>query len=128
MPPTAAALSADLYRLTGNLDRLDAQVPARYAQAIEAVLEHAQVTAAQVDVFIPHQTTVPALQNVCALVGIDPKRLWSAGVPRHGNIGAAGWIAGLAQARAEGMLTPGQTVLSASVGGGMSWGAALWTW
>ena len=44
---------------------------------------------------------------------------------RHANIGSAGWIVALAEARACGRLPPGTRVALAAVGGGLSWAAAL---
>lgn len=127
MPPSADALREGLYLLDGQLDALDALVPERYAQAIQAVLARAGRGPEAIDWFVPHQTTLPSLQKVCEGVGIAPERLWSRGIAAHGNIGAAGWMAALSGALERGDVRPGHRVLSASVGGGMSWGAALWT-
>jgi 3-oxoacyl-[acyl-carrier-protein] synthase-3 len=127
MPPNAADLARGAYALSGDQAGLEAELPTRYADAITRVLGHAQLAPGSLDWFIPHQTALPPLLAVCERAGIDPARLWSAGIARHANIGAAGWIAGLVGATEAGAATRGQTVLSASVGGGMSWGAALWT-
>lgn len=126
MPPNAADLAQGGYKLTGDMERFDAEIPKRYAQAIERVLEHAQISPAQIDWFIPNQTSLPALLKTCERARIDPARMWSRGIKAHANIGAAGWIAGLSGAIHARDIQPGQLVLSASVGGGMSWGAALW--
>lgn len=126
MPPNQADLERGAYKLTGDMERFDEEIPKRYAQAITRVLEHAQISPAQIDWFIPNQTSLPALLKACERAHIDPTRLWSRGISAHANIGAAGWIAGLSGAIRAGDIQPGQLVLSASVGGGMSWGAALW--
>ena len=39
--------------------------------------------------------------------------------------GSAGWLVALAEARAEGRIAAGAQALIASVGGGMSWAAAV---
>jgi len=127
MPPTPAALASGAYRLDGDPEGLGAQLPARYAQAIGRVLRHAGLTGEDIDLFVPQQAGAPLLAAVCAAAEIPAARLWLRGHAEHANIGAAGWIAGLVSAIDRGDARRGQTVLSASVGGGMSWGAALWT-
>lgn len=126
MPPDHGVIDAGGYRLDADLNGLDAQIPERYADAIDRVLAHAGVTPDDIDWFIPHQTSAATLADVARHVGLTTDKLWTHGIARHANIGAAGWIAGLHGAIERQDIKPGQLVLSASVGGGMSWGAALW--
>jgi len=127
MPPSQAEVERGGYRLAGHPQGFDEQIHKHYVQAIERVLEHAGTSVEQLDWFIPHQTSIPTLKKIAEHFGIPEEKVWKKGIPRHANIGAAGWMAGLCGAIEDGDIRPGQTILSASVGGGMSWGAALWT-
>ena len=127
MPPTSEALAQGAYRLAGDPEGFNAQILPRYTQSIQRVLAHVGMSAADVDLLLPHQTSAPMLTELGASVGLPAQKVWTEGVAQHANIGAAGWISALVEAQRQGRVGPGSTVLCASVGGGMSWGAALWT-
>jgi len=126
LPPTHAEIDRGGYVLSGDAEGLRETVPAKYEAAIRAVLERAGVGAGDVDAYVPHQTSKDIIHEVCRRLGIPTARAFL-NLHRHANIGAAGWVVALAEARAE-VLRAGQRVLIASVGGGMSWAAALWEW
>ncbi len=127
MPPRQGDLDAGGYLLSGDPEGLAAEVPGRYVRAITRVLEHAGRSIDEVDLFLPHQTSASGLIEVGALVGLPAERVWTRGVAEHANIGAAGWMSAIAGALDAGAVGPGSLVLTAAVGGGVSWGAALWT-
>ncbi|MBX7101716.1 MAG: hypothetical protein K1X89_28635 [Myxococcaceae bacterium] len=124
LPPTPGELARGGYLLTGSAEQLRAEVLPRYQKAIEGALRHAGLTAKDIDAFVPHQTSVALIEEVCARVGLERSKAF-VNVPRHANVGAAGWLVALAEARAEGKVHPGMRVLLAAVGGGMSWAAAV---
>lgn len=121
LPPTREAIDAGGYVLSGDAEGLRSTVPEKYVAAIEAVLKGGRV-----DHYVPHQTSRDVILEVCRRVGIPPQKAFI-NLHRHANIGAAGWVVALAEARAE-RLEPNDRVLLAAVGGGMSWAAALWEW
>jgi 3-oxoacyl-[acyl-carrier-protein] synthase III len=122
LPPTAAEIERGGYQLSGAPEELGAIVPGKYAAAIAAVLRRARLDASSVDLFIPHQTSRALIATVAAAAGLSRTYV---NVERHANIGAAGWMAALVEARKEGLCPPGTRLLLASVGGGMSWAAAV---
>jgi len=124
LPPTDAEIARGGYVLGGDADELGAELPGKYAHAITGCLAHAGLTAREVDLFVPHQTSVPLIRGMAARAGIEEARTFM-NVPLHANIGSAGWLVALAEARAGGRVGPGARVLVAAVGGGMSWAAAL---
>ena len=126
LPPTHQELDRGGYVLSGDPEGLRATVPEKYVSAIGAVLERAKLTARHVDAYVPHQTSKDLIHEVCNRLGLPASRAFL-NLHRHANIGAAGWVVALAEARAE-RLKPNDRVLLASVGGGMSWAAALWEW
>jgi 3-oxoacyl-[acyl-carrier-protein] synthase-3 len=124
LPPTEAEIARGGYLLSGAPDELLATVPGKYAQALGRAFVRAGITGSEVDLYVPHQTSRALVASVAAAAGIAGERAF-VNVERHANIGAAGWIVALAEARAEGRCPPGTTLAIAAVGGGMSWGAAV---
>lgn len=105
-----------------------------YRHAIErmgasslAVLTAAGVTAADVDVLVPHQANARILEAVARRLGVDGERCVVT-VDRHGNTSAASIPLALAQARDDGRLTKGDRVLLTAFGAGLTWGSALMEW
>ena len=127
LPPSIQSIEQGLYLLSGDINGFDQQIPSLYRQAIDAVLNHASISSAQIDWFVPHQTSIPTAMDVARHYDIPAEKVWAKGIAEHANIGAGNWMAALGKALCEGDIQKGQTVLSAGVGGGMSWGAALWT-
>jgi 3-oxoacyl-[acyl-carrier-protein] synthase-3 len=124
LPPTDAEIARGGYVLGGGADELGAELPGKYTHAIAGCLEHAGMSGRDADLFVPHQTSVPLIRGVAARAGLDEARTF-VNVPKHANVGSAGWLVALAEARAEGRLARGARALVASVGGGMSWAAAV---
>ena len=127
LPPSIQAIEQGQYHLCGDINGFDQEISSLYKRAIDAVLNHASISGAQIDWFIPHQTSIPTAMGVAQHYGIPAEKVWTKGIAQHANIGAGNWMAALGKALCEGDVQKGQTVLSAGVGGGMSWGAALWT-
>lgn len=124
LPPTQAEIEADGYVLAGDPEGLAGAIPDRYVAALTGALGRAGLPAAELDAYVPHQVGRPVVEAVCARLGIALSRTWLT-PGRHGNLGSAGWLVALAEARAEGFVGPGQTLALASVGGGMSWAAVV---
>lgn len=124
LPPTEAEIARGGYLLTGAPETLAQVVPDKYEAAIRAALDRAGLSASDIDLYVPHQTSAPLVARVAGAFGISMERAY-VNVGRHANIGAAGWIVALAEARAEGRIGRGANVLLAAVGGGMSWAAAV---
>jgi 3-oxoacyl-[acyl-carrier-protein] synthase-3 len=123
LPPTHAEIDRGGYVLSGAPDELTAVVPSKYAEAIGAVLARSRLKPADLALFAPHQTSRSLIDKLSAQLR-GPRTFVN--VERHANIGAAGWIVALVESM--GSLRPGDKVLTAAVGGGMSWGAAVMTW
>lgn len=124
LPPTEAEIARGGYKLSGAPEELASVLPAKYEAAIQAALSRAGLSATDVDLFVPHQTSLPLIQKVAAAAGIAAERTF-VNVHRHANVGSAGALGALVEARAEGRMKAGSRVLVAAVGGGMSWAAAV---
>jgi 3-oxoacyl-[acyl-carrier-protein] synthase-3 len=88
------------------------------------VLSQARLTTDQVDWLIPHQANIRILQFTARRLGIPLDRVVVT-VDQHGNTSAASVPLAFDQARRDGRLKAGQTVLMQGVGGGFTWGAVL---
>lgn len=119
LPPTHAEIDRGGYELSGSPEELAAVIPGKYAHAIAAVRAHAP---GEIDAFVPHQTSRPLIEAVATAAKIPVARAF-VNVPRHANIGSAGLLTALAEARAEGRVKG--RVLLAVVGGGMTWASAV---
>ncbi len=99
----------------------------RMADSAREVLAQAGLEVADVDLLVGHQANVRILDAVAARLGL-PTELSHISVDRHGNTSAASIPLALVDARAQGKLRDGDTVLLAAFGAGLTWGACLLTW
>jgi 3-oxoacyl-[acyl-carrier-protein] synthase III len=82
---------------------------------------------ADVDLFAYHQANSRIIRAVGERLELPPERVIDC-VPRYGNTSAASIPIALAEAREQGMLRDGATVLCAAFGGGLAWGATVIEW
>jgi 3-oxoacyl-[acyl-carrier-protein] synthase-3 len=80
-----------------------------------------------VDVFAYHQANSRIIRAVGERLALPGDRVIDC-VPRYGNTSAASIPIALAEARDEGLLRDGATVLCAAFGGGLAWGATVIEW
>ena len=123
-PPTRGALEQGLYYLTGDPAELARQAPALYQEAITEALADAGVGSHEVDLFIPHQAGAALISAVAQLVKIPAERVFS-NVADHANVGSASVLVALHEALQTSRAEPGQLLLTAALGGGLCWGAAV---
>ena len=87
-------------------------------------LEHAGMTAADVDWLIPHQANIRIMNGTAKKLGLPPEKMVVT-VGEHGNTSAASIPLALDHAVRAGRIQPGHTILMEGVGGGFTWGAVL---
>jgi 3-oxoacyl-[acyl-carrier-protein] synthase-3 len=105
-----------------------------FRQAVRAVcdsataaLEQAGATPGEVALFVPHQANQRIMEAVAERLAIAPERVASV-IDRTGNTGAASIPIALIDAAESGRLNPGDLVLLAGFGAGMTWASAVWRW
>jgi 3-oxoacyl-[acyl-carrier-protein] synthase-3 len=91
--------------------------------AIEA-LDKAGLSAEQIDWLIPHQANIRIMQSTCRKLHLPQERMVVT-VDEHGNTSAASIPLALDVAVRDGRIQRGQHVLIEGVGGGFTWGAAV---
>lgn len=123
LPPTHEAIDAGLYYYHGQSAELKEAVPARYLDALQGALNQAGLTAADMDWYVPHQVNKALTSAVAQQAGIGPEKQIHV-LDRYASATAAGVLLGLHHLLEK--ASSGQLVALNTVGGGLSWGAAIW--
>ena len=94
------------------------------AEATDRALDAAKLTAADVDLLIPHQANVRIIEATAKHAGISMDRVF-VNVDRFGNTSAASIPIALNDAMEQGRVKEGMTVLFAAFGAGFTWGSLV---
>lgn len=97
------------------------------AQACEDVLAETGLSVSDVNLVVPHQANKRILDSLAKRVGIDEDKVF-VNVHKYGNTSAGTIPVALTESLEENRIKPGDYVLSASFGAGLTWGAALIKW
>ncbi len=105
--------------------------PETYKKAVELmpnaaqyIMDHAGITADNVDWIIPHQANLRIITSGAARLGFPLEKILVT-VDKHANTSAASGVLAIAYAFDNGILKHGQLVLYPAFGSGLTWGAAL---
>jgi len=98
-----------------------------FTESTAAILGRHGFTADDVDLFVPHQANLRIIEAAVKRLGLPMDRVF-VNLDRYGNTGAASIYVALEEAASTGRLKPGDLVLMAAFGGGVTWGAALYRW
>jgi len=109
--------------------RMDGQAVFKFAVRVlaeiaEEVCATAGMQTVDVDWLIPHQANIRIIEATGKKLGINREKVIVT-VDRHGNTSAASVPLALDEAVRDGRIQRGQKVLVEGVGGGFTWGAAL---
>lgn len=109
--------------------RMDGQAVFKFAVKVlaeiaEEVCVGAGIQTRDVDWLIPHQANIRIIEATGKKLGVDRDRVIVT-VDHHGNTSAASVPLALDEAVRDGRIQRGQKVLVEGVGGGFTWGAAL---
>jgi 3-oxoacyl-[acyl-carrier-protein] synthase-3 len=98
-----------------------------FSDCAERILKNNGFTAADLDLFVPHQANLRIIEAAVKRLKVPMERV-VINVDRYGNTGAASVYVALEEAWSTGRLKTGDLVLMAAFGGGFTWGAALLRW
>jgi 3-oxoacyl-[acyl-carrier-protein] synthase-3 len=98
-----------------------------FTESAATILARHGLRAADVDLFIPHQANLRIIEAAVKRLDLPMERVF-VNLDRYGNTGAASIYVALEEAATTGRLKPGDLVLLAAFGGGVTWGAALYRW
>ncbi|HAK94502.1 MAG TPA: 3-oxoacyl-ACP synthase [Planctomycetes bacterium] len=127
LPASAETVAGRLHTIHMSGNEVFKHAVRAMAQAAETVLAEAQVSPADVKLFVPHQANIRILEATCQRTGIPLERTVLA-IDRIGNVSAATIPIGLDMSNREGKISTGDAVLFDAFGGGFTWGAALMRW
>lgn len=96
-------------------------------EAALALLANQGLTIADIDWFVPHQANIRIINSVIKRLGLPPERT-VINLQRYGNVSNASIPIALAESAEAGLFQPGQQILLAGFGGGLTWGTALVQW
>ncbi len=91
------------------------------------ILERNGFKPEDVDLFIPHQANLRIIEAAMKRLGFPMDRV-VVNIDRYGNTGSASVYVALEEAWSLGRVRPGDLLLLAAFGGGLTWGAALIRW
>ncbi|MDE2459068.1 MAG: ketoacyl-ACP synthase III [Rhodospirillales bacterium] len=94
------------------------------AGAVNDALAENNLTAADIDLLVPHQANKRIIDGVGKKLGLPPERVVVT-VHKHANTSAASIPLALSDAIQEGRAAPGRLLLLEALGGGLTWGSAL---
>jgi 3-oxoacyl-[acyl-carrier-protein] synthase III len=125
--PTAETLAAGdhYFKMRGN--ELFKVAVRSMAEISRAVLEEAGAQSDDISLFIPHQANQRITEAVADRLNVDMSKVYS-NIAVHGNTSSASIPIALDECVEAGRIKPGDLVLMASFGGGVTWGAVLMRW
>lgn len=90
-------------------------------------LERAGLSLDDVDLLIPHQANVRIIDATARRLGLDESKVF-VNIHSYGNTSAATIPVALTEALEEGRIGPGDTVVFAAFGAGLTWASAVYRW
>jgi 3-oxoacyl-[acyl-carrier-protein] synthase-3 len=97
------------------------------AEACDAVLTRAGVSAEEIDLMIPHQANIRIIEATAKHANMPMSKVM-VNLDRFGNTSSASIPLALDQALAEGRVGPGSLLLLVAFGAGFTWGSAVVRW
>jgi 3-oxoacyl-[acyl-carrier-protein] synthase-3 len=97
------------------------------AETISDVLEAAEMSLEEVDLFILHQANMRIINSAVKDLGIDPAKVYN-NLERYGNTSSASIPLALDEAFREGRIARGHHLLFSGFGAGLAWGTVLMRW
>tara|TARA_Y100001954_G_scaffold154752_1_gene164565 strand:+ start:2362 stop:3273 length:912 start_codon:yes stop_codon:yes gene_type:complete len=122
LPPTREALDRGMYFM-GQSDSIAGDVEPFWFEGQQTVMEFAELGFADLDMYIPHQTSGAMLDKLAHSMGHQRHKLFRC-LDRYGNCGSATLPIAISEAMESGLKT-GSLVLLNAVGGGLAWGSLM---
>ena len=126
-PPSSETIAAGdhFFKMKGN--ELFKVAVRSMADVSREVLEEAGLKAEDVTLFIPHQANQRITDAVASKLNVGSERVYS-NIAMHGNTSSASIPIGLDECVEAGKISPGDLILLASFGGGVTWGGVVMRW
>lgn len=125
--PTEEALRSRNYFLQMQGNEVFKVAVRSLTEVANIALKANNMSAADVDLFIPHQANIRILDATAKRIGFKQEQVYI-NVDRFGNTSAATIPLALDEANRAGRIKPGDILLLDAFGGGFTWAAALLRW
>lgn len=96
----------------------------RIVEMVHDCMENCNLTIEDINMFIPHQMNARIIESVAKRLKLKDDRVFI-NIDKYGNTSAASIPMALADCRQQNKLKPGDIVLLAAFGAGLTWGANL---
>ena len=97
------------------------------AEVSAGLIERNGITGADLKLFVPHQANKRIIDAAAERMNLPPEKVM-VNIDRYANTTAATIPIALSEAVDQGRLERGDLVLMTGVGGGLTWGSALFRW
>ncbi|MGE3856547.1 MAG: beta-ketoacyl-ACP synthase III [Dehalococcoidia bacterium] len=124
--PFGASLAQEAHIVMNGAAVFRSAVNALVETSAEAIA-NAGLTVDDIALCVPHQANYRIITAMAERTGLPMERVY-VNVDRYGNTSSATIPIALAEAEADGRLKPGDRVLMAAFGGGLSWSAMVMEW
>ncbi|MHC5060190.1 MAG: beta-ketoacyl-ACP synthase III [Planctomycetota bacterium] len=94
----------------------------RIVELVNDCLDRCNLKPDQIKMYIPHQMNARIIESVAKRLDLPDEKVFI-NIDQYGNTSAASIPIALDQCRSEGKIVPGDIVLLAAFGGGLTWGA-----
>lgn len=98
-----------------------------FGKAAQRALDATGLTLADIDLFIPHQANGRIIEAAAQRIGLTKEQVFI-NIQKVGNTTAASIPIAIHQARTEGRIKEGDTILLAAFGAGLTWGSVMIRW
>ncbi|MCM2680504.1 ketoacyl-ACP synthase III [Echinimonas agarilytica] len=96
-------------------------------EAVGQVMQKAGLSNDDVDFVLPHQANLRIIESLAKRLGADESKVL-VNIQNYGNTSAATIPIALAEALEAGRIQPGDNIMSAAFGAGLTWGAGYIKW
>lgn len=127
MPITHQAIDEKLHLAKMNGQEVFIFAMRKVPAITEQVLAAIDLCVEDVDLFVPHQANSHIIEAVARRLGLDPEKVMM-NLDHYGNVAAASIPLALYEARQTGRVKPGDLIVLAGFGAGLTWGAIVIRW
>ncbi len=96
-------------------------------RAATSAMEKAEITADDIDLFVPHQANIRIMEVARERAGVPRDKMYVV-LHKYGNMSAATIPVAMHEARREGRIKDGTLVVTTAFGTGFTWGGAVLRW
>ncbi len=96
-------------------------------ESAERALQKCGIATNEVDLFVPHQANVRIIDAAAKRLKLSSDKVF-VNVEKYGNTSAASVPIALCEARDQGRIQSGDTIVTVGFGAGLTWASAVLKW